>query len=159
MRRIALAAVAFAIAAGFYLLLIDTTDLPELLALAVVAALATAGFETSRLQGVAEAGFKLSWLRQAWRPVVNVPRHAALVSYEAIRQLLRSQPRRGSFRAIPFQGGKDAEGQGRVALTESLGSFAPNTIVIGVDSDRHLLLVHQLHPQGGREELDVLRLG
>ncbi len=159
MKRIAPAAFAFAVAAGFYLLLVDTVDLPELVALAVIAAIATVAFESSRRQGVAEAAFELSWLRQAWRPVVNVPRHALLISYEAVLQLVRAEPRRGSFRAIPFRGGEDAADQGRIAVTESLGSFAPNTIVIGIDSDRDLLLVHQLHRQGGREELDVLRLG
>jgi hypothetical protein len=40
-----------------------------------------------------------------------------------------------------------------------LGSLAPNTVVIGVDPDRDLLLVRQLHRQGGREQLDVLGLG
>lgn len=159
MKRIVLAAVAFAIAAGFYLLLIDTTDLPELLVLGGVAVLATLAFESSRRQGVAQAGFELEWLRQAWRPVVNVPRHAALVSYEALLQLVRFRRRRGSFRAVPFRGAGSPADYGRLALTESLGSFAPNTIVIGVDSERNLLIVHQLHREGGRDELDVLRLG
>lgn len=44
-------------------------------------------------------------------------------------------------------------------MAESLGSFAPNTIVLGIDPERGLILVHQLHPQGGRDELDVLELG
>jgi hypothetical protein len=48
---------------------------------------------------------------------------------------------------------------GRRGLSEILGSLAPNTIVIGVDTERQLLLVHQLHRTGGSENLDVLRLG
>ena len=52
-----------------------------------------------------------------------------------------------------------AEDVGRHALTEWFGSVAPNAIVIGVDPDRELLLVHQLRRQGGADEFDVLRLG
>jgi hypothetical protein len=48
---------------------------------------------------------------------------------------------------------------GRRALTEAFGSVAPNTVVVGVDAERGLLLVHQLRPQGEPEDLDVLRLG
>jgi hypothetical protein len=40
-----------------------------------------------------------------------------------------------------------------------LGSLAPNTIVIGIDDERDLMLVHQLRRDGGRDELDVLELG
>ena len=48
---------------------------------------------------------------------------------------------------------------GRRALAESLGSFAPNTIIVGVDAERELLLGHQLRPGGGDEAIDVLGLG
>jgi multisubunit Na+/H+ antiporter MnhE subunit len=84
--------------------------------------------------------------------------HVGLVSWEAIAQLVVPRGQRGGFRAVPFACGAEDDA-GRFALTESLGSFTPNTIVIGIDDERHLLLVHQLHRQGGREELDVLRLG
>jgi hypothetical protein len=48
---------------------------------------------------------------------------------------------------------------GRRALAETVGSVAPNTIVIGIDDERGLLLVHQLRRHGGPEDLDVTRLG
>ena len=48
---------------------------------------------------------------------------------------------------------------GRRALAESFGSFAPNTIIVGVDADRELILAHQLRPSGGPEALDLLGLG
>jgi hypothetical protein len=44
-------------------------------------------------------------------------------------------------------------------LTEIVGSLAPNTIVIGVDADSGLLLVHQLRRNGDRDDIDVLELG
>ncbi len=48
---------------------------------------------------------------------------------------------------------------GRRALTEWLGSLAPNTIVIGIDTKRDLLLVHQLHREGEPDDVDPLGLG
>ncbi|MBV9001348.1 MAG: hypothetical protein JO304_19985, partial [Solirubrobacterales bacterium] len=66
----------------------------------------------------------------------------------------------GVFRAVPFRCGDDEELEsGRRALAESLGSFSPNTIIVGVDGERELILGHQLSPRGGREAIDVLRLG
>jgi multisubunit Na+/H+ antiporter MnhE subunit len=159
MRRLTRAALALALAAAFYLLLIDTVSPPELYVGAGVALLAATAFEISREHGFTEAAIRPAWLLRAWRPVVRVPVHIAVVTREAIAQLASRKRRRGQFRAIPFNGGAGAYDVGRRALTESLGSFAPNTIVLGVDPDRNLLLVHQLHREGGREELDALGLG
>jgi hypothetical protein len=75
-------------------------------------------------------------------------------------QVVAPREAHGSLRAVPFRaGGDDSSDAGRRALAEGLGSLAPNTIVIGVDGERDLLLVHQLHRRGGREQLDVLELG
>jgi hypothetical protein len=61
---------------------------------------------------------------------------------------------------VPFACGDDeAREIGRRALAESLGSFAPNTIIIGVDPERELLLGHQLRRRGGSEAIDILGLG
>jgi hypothetical protein len=61
---------------------------------------------------------------------------------------------------VPFRCGPEHDVEvGRRALAESLGSFAPNTIIVGVDVERELILGHQLHRKGGAEAIDVLRLG
>jgi hypothetical protein len=160
MRRLARATSGLLLAGGFYLLLIDTTDLPELYVLAGVALLAALAYEASRESGFVEVSLRLSWLLRSWRVVARVPEHIVLVSREALAQLFERKPVRGVFRAVPYEGGGDRPlDAGRRALTEALGSLAPNTIVIGVDTERNLLLVHQLHRQGGREELDALGLG
>jgi hypothetical protein len=83
----------------------------------------------------------------------------ARLRVEAVAQLFSYKRERGSFRAIPFKGGDGEYDRGRFALTDILGSLAPNTIVIGVDPDEELLLVHQLRPRGGREDIDMLELG
>jgi hypothetical protein len=159
MRRIAVAGVGLALAAPFYLLLIDTTDLPELYVMGGVALLAALGFVISREQGLAEAALQPRWLLGAWRAMARVPLDIVRVGAEAIAQLAQFRRTRGEFRVVPFRAGDGPDGLGRIALTESLGSFAPNTIVIGVDPEAQLLLVHQLRRAEGREEIDVLGLG
>ena len=159
MSRIATLIGVLALAAGFYLLLIDTIDPPELYVLCGVALGAVALFGASRREGLTEAAISWRWLLGSWRIAWRVPVHVVLLCREALAQLAQREPTRGSFRAVSFRGGQRPRDAGRRALTEALGSLAPNTIVIGVDPDRELLLVHQLHRQGGAEELDVLGLG
>jgi hypothetical protein len=156
MKRFASASVGLLIAGGFYMLLIDTSSHPELWAGLGAWLLAAAMYEISREQGFAEARFDLAWLARVWRVAVRVPSHIALVSGDALMQVFQPRSPRGQFRAVSFEAcGEDSVDAGRRALAEALGSFAPNTIVIGVDTERKLLLVHQLHRQGGREELDL----
>jgi hypothetical protein len=159
MRRTGALVGGFALTAAFYLVLIDTASLPELLVLVAVALLGAAAFAISLAQGFTEATISIVWLLRAWRVLASVPLQILLVCREALSQLVDRRPARGELRMVPFHGGQAGRDIGRRALTESLGSFAPNTIVIGVDTERNLLLVHQLRRRGGDHELDVLRLG
>jgi hypothetical protein len=158
MRRLAIGLVGFVVAGAFYLLLVDTTSLPELYVLIGVALLAAIGVEASREQGFPEARVSASWLLRAWRAIVRIPGESLLLAREVGAQLLGRRPARGGFRAIAFKGGDSEHDRGRFALTEIIGSLAPNTIVIGIDPESELLLVHQLRRKGGPEELDVLGL-
>jgi hypothetical protein len=69
--------------------------------------------------------------------------------------------RRGRLRALPFRhAGGDPADQGRRAMAEGLGSFAPNTIVLGVDAQRDLIFAHQLVPTDDPAgAIDPLELG
>jgi hypothetical protein len=159
-RRAWIVVLGILIGGGFYLLLIDTASLPELYVLAGVALTCGLLFLLSREQGFIEARIHPKLLASVWRLVAKIPLDIALVCWEALAQLARPRPARGSFRAVRFQAGEpSAEDTGRRAMAEALGSVAPNTIVVGVDPERGLLLVHQLHRQGRPEDLDVLRLG
>jgi hypothetical protein len=158
MRRIASVALGATLAAAFYLLLIDTTSSPELYAMAVVAVLAGIAFAAARDQG-ASMSIRGRWLLRGWRVLARVPADTGLLCRDAVAQLFTRRRTRGVFRTVPFHGGERPIDEGRRAVSESLGSFAPNTIVIGVDTERELLLVHQLHRRGDGDELDTLRLG
>jgi hypothetical protein len=159
-RRAAVWLTGWLLAGGLYLLLIDTTDTPELLVGAGIAILAATGFSLARERYLAAETVRLAWLARAYRPLVQAPRDIVTVTWVALAQLRRPRDAHGVFRAVPFACGDD-EGRdiGRRALAESLGSFAPNTIIIGVDSERELLLGHQLRRRGGPEAIDVLGLG
>jgi hypothetical protein len=159
MRRIALTSAGFAFAGAFYLLLVDTTSLPEIYVLIGVALLAALAFEASREQGFPEARFSPRSLKRGWRAVARVAPDTVLLSGAAIAQLRHRKRERGQFRAIPFKAGTSEHDRGRFALTEIVGSLAPNTIVIGVDAESAVLLVHQLRRNGGRDDIDVLELG
>jgi hypothetical protein len=159
MRRIRIVAGVTVFVGLFYLVLIDTRELPELYVLVAVALLAGLSFAVSRDRDSRQPAVSPAWLLRAWRPLMRLPLDIVLVTHQALAQLVSPRERRGELRAVRFRVGEDAHGLGRSGLTESLGSFTPNTIVIGVDAERDLLLVHQLRRHGERDELDVLGLG
>jgi hypothetical protein len=161
LRRAAAWTAAWVCAAALYLLLIDTTSLPELIVLAGAAAIAATGFELAREQQTAGGlSARLRWFATLYRPVVKTPSDIAVVAGLAVRQLVKPRHVNGTFRAVPFNCGPDHDIEiGRRALAEAFGSFAPNTIIVGVDVERELILGHQLHPSGGAEAIDVLGLG
>ena len=149
------------LAGGLYLLLIDTTSLPELIVLAAAAAIAATGFELAREQQTAGGlTARLRWVTRLHRPLAKAPSDIAAVSWMALRQLVRPRAVNGTFRAVPFRCGPEHDTEkGRRAFAESFGSFAPNTIIVGVDVERELILGHQLRPSGGADAIDVLGLG
>jgi multisubunit Na+/H+ antiporter MnhE subunit len=138
-----------------WLLLVDITTLPELLTGAAVGVIAATGSELVRAQGIARARPPVRALARAWRPIARGPLDVALVV------LAIAGRRQGRVRALPFRhGGDDPAATGRRAMAEGLGSFAPNTIVIGVDPDRDLILAHQLVPtRRTTQAIDPLELG
>ena len=120
-------------AGALYLLLIDITDLPELIVGAGVAVVAASGFELARARDPAGQRARLRWALTLHRALLRVPWDVVAVSLVAIRQLVRPRATVGTFRTMSFRAGGEPESvqRGRRALAESMGSFAPNTIVIG----------------------------
>jgi hypothetical protein len=159
-RRAVAWTIAWAFSAALYLLLIDITDLPELIVGAGAAVLAATGLELAREQGLVGESIRLRWLLRAHRPLMKVAVDIVFVSLAAFRALLRRDPQQGRFRAVRFEGGEGQQREsGRRALAEALGSFAPNSIVAGIDDERGLILAHQLWQTGGREAVDPMELG
>jgi len=146
-------------AGALYLLLIDTTDLPELILGAIAAAIAATGLELAREQRLVGETVRASWLKRLYRPFLKAPADILRVSVAALSQLAAPRSARGEFRALSFPNQPDQEREdGRRALAESFGSFAPNTIIIGVDPERELILAHQLVHTEAAGALDPLGL-
>jgi hypothetical protein len=150
---------AWVFSAALYLLLIDTTDTPELIVGAVAAAIAATGLELAREQRLVGETIRARWLARLYRPLLNAPGDIRRVSVAALSQLVTPRPARGEFRTLGFPTRSDHEREdGRRALAQSFGSFAPNTIIIGVDPERELILAHQLERAGGADAIDPLGL-
>jgi multisubunit Na+/H+ antiporter MnhE subunit len=153
--------VSWLVAAAVWMVLVDTTYLPELLTGVVAAAIAASGSEFVREQRIAQVRPSARWLLPVWRPILRVPVDIALLTGVVLRQLVRRDREVGGLRAIPFSAvGEDPGDQARRALAEGVGSFAPNTVVIGIDAERKLLIAHQLvHTKDAHRSLDPLELG
>ena len=160
-RRVLLTALGFVLAGGVYMALIDTTSLPELYAGAAVALLGAVTFEAALEQDRAEMRVRARRLARAWRALALIPADIVRVSAAALAQAGSPRAERGRLRAVPFRHGSDTDSRdvGRRAAAEALGSLAPNTIVIGIDHERDLLLVHQLAGGPGSETVDATRMG
>src|SRR5438270_4687849 len=106
LRRAAAWTAGWVFAGALYLLLIDTTSLPELVVGAGAAALAATGFELAReQQTVGGLTARLRWLTTLHRPLLKVPLDIAAVSLLAFRQLIHPKQVNGTFRAVPFRCG------------------------------------------------------
>lgn len=148
------------IGGGFYFLLIDTASLPEVYLLAGVAVGCAIAFELAREQGFAESRIDPRWLLGGWRVAAKIPLDIGILCWEAIVQLVAPRQVRGAFRAARFSATEETTTDtGRRALSEWAGSLSPNTIVVGVDPERGLVLVHQLRRQGDTGQIDPLGLG
>lgn len=131
--------------AALYLLLIDTTLLPELITGAVGAAIGATGAVLVRRQRRLLLRPRAHWLRGAWRPLAGmfgdlVPLVRVLVAHGVLRR-----PASGRLVEVPYaHTADDGEDAAHRALTQALGSLAPNTVVVDIDTDRGVLLAHQL---------------
>ncbi len=102
---------------------------------------------------------RLRWLAPVWRwPALALRDTVSLVGV-LWKQLAVGREARGSFQQIPMAlPGDEAEAAGK-ELVVTLGmSSTPNTIVLGFDRDREVLVVHQAvprHPRSVRELASV----
>jgi multisubunit Na+/H+ antiporter MnhE subunit len=135
--------------AALYLVLADNPAVPELVVGAVAAAIGATGAVLTRRQRRELLRPRIRWLRGAWRPATGlftdlVPLTRALVT----RGILR-RAGAGDLVAVPVTIAGDAgERAAYAAFSEALGSLAPNSIVVDVDEERGVLLVHELVPTG-----------
>lgn len=143
---------------AMWLLLVDGTDLPNLLAGAVCAI--AAALLASRVQSLrsVHARPRFSMLRHVYRPFALLLSDTWRVSAALFARIVLRRPVRGTFRAARYRAtGEDPDDVARRLMTGWGASLGPNRYVIGVDREAQALIVHQLVPASG--PLDPLELG
>ena len=141
---------------GLWVAVDDNIGLAELVAGAGAAALAALLTEVALHQAGTPIAVRARWLATAYRLPGQVLGDTVLVFRALARQLVRGEPPPSGFRELPIRAG-DPEDQTGAAVTRRVllvgaGSLAPNTVVLGIDQDRGVMVVHQLVPNEGRPQ-------
>lgn len=139
------AGLVWAVMLGLWLLLLSTTAIPEVLAGAVAAALATvAGIATVR---ATRTRFRprAVWLWELRRLPWLVLTDCALTARVLVRAILRcsSESRYVALGPLPIAGSDPRTAARRAVLTVAC-SLPPGTIVVAVDEETRSVLLHQL---------------
>jgi multisubunit Na+/H+ antiporter MnhE subunit len=130
---------------GLWLLLV-TVSVAELAAGMVAAAIGATAAELVQAQGLVRFDPNPRWFLRVWKLPRSIVRDCWLVTVALYRHL-NGHPVNSGFRAIPFdRGGDDARASARRALVVMAISVSPNSIVVGIDEEANVMLVHQLLP-------------
>jgi multisubunit Na+/H+ antiporter MnhE subunit len=136
---------------AFWVMIDDSVSTDELLAGAGAAALAALLAEVVTYQAATRFQMRLRWLV----PALSLPGQVArdmLIVYRALwRRLAHGEQPPSAFLEVPARFGDDSpEGITRRVLLIGGTSVAPNTFVLGMDSERDVMVIHRLVAQ--REE-------
>jgi multisubunit Na+/H+ antiporter MnhE subunit len=137
----------------FCLWLLFTSSLSpaELLAGAAAAAIGASGDRVVRAKRFVRFRPRSAWLFLfSWQPWYAVTGSAAVI-WALIRRLAGRRSK-SQFRAVAFPaGGEDPESTARRALAVALTTIPPNFIVVGIDKDNDVMLIHQVSPSATPE--------
>jgi multisubunit Na+/H+ antiporter MnhE subunit len=138
----------WALLAALWLALVDTVVVPELVAGAVAAAIAATGAVVVRAQRRVLLRPRAAWARGALRAVARFGPDLVPLARALWRRGVRRADERGRLVELPYGAvaEDDPEQAAHRVLTEAFGSVAPNAIVVDVDTERRVLLVHELVP-------------
>jgi hypothetical protein len=137
----------FVLLYALYVLLVDNTVLPELITGVVAAAIGATGAVVVRRQRTRLLKLRARMLKGAARPILGifadlVPLTRVLVTRGILRRSTRSRLEETPFTKL----GDTDEDAAERALAETLGSLAPNSIVVALDHERGVLVTHRLQP-------------
>jgi multisubunit Na+/H+ antiporter MnhE subunit len=141
--------------AALWMVLTDSVRASEIVAGAGVAALGATGFELVRRQRVASQAVRPDLSARLVRVLPRIVPDVWRLTRAAFLQVVERKPVRGLVVAIPFPTeADDPDERARRAVATAFGSMAPNSIVIGVDAESDLLIVHQLEATRKASDLD-----
>jgi hypothetical protein len=146
--------------AALWMLLDDTTAVPELVDGAVAASIGATGSTLALKRMPARFVPRLAWGRHWWRPWVQLVTGLPVLIRVLARAIAGGDREPGELRWLSFALEADPEVRdAQVALASFAGSVASNSVVVAVDERRRSMLVHELVPGSGRSGPDPLSLG
>ena len=128
---------------SFWVIMDDSVALDELLAGAVAAALGATLAELVSYQSGLRFRPRAEWISPAFRLPADVARDTWVVFAALWRRLARGEEPRSGFLAVPARAGGDEDRTRRVLLVWRR-SIAPNSLALGLDPGRDVLVVHRL---------------
>jgi hypothetical protein len=139
---------------GWWVLLVGTNAGLEEIAAASAATLGTLFAFGLRRQGLTRYRFEPASIARALTFPWKVLRELAIVFWALFLHLARIRPVRSVYRAFPFPaGGADPTSRGRRALAAAADAVAPNTYPIDIDTERGVVLRHELDPRHSSNDM------
>ena len=130
---------------SFWVMLDDSIDADELVAGAGAAALGAFLAELATFQAASQVRVRIEWLVPAMSLPWQAIRDTGLIFLALWRCLVLGREPRSGFREQPVRFGPDTiEGRTRRSLLIGGLSVAPTRFVLGLDSDRGVMVVHEL---------------
>jgi multisubunit Na+/H+ antiporter MnhE subunit len=132
---------------SFWVVLDDSLTTAELLGGAAAAAVGALVAELAGHQADTRISMRIEWLGPAVRLPAEVARDTGIVFAALWRRLVRGAEPASEFREVPVRfGSKTVQGKTRRALLVGGTSLAPNTLALGLDAERNVMIVHRLVP-------------
>jgi hypothetical protein len=130
---------------SFWVMLDDSIDADELVAGAGAAALGAFLAELATFQAASQVRVRIEWLVPAMSLPWQAIRDTGLIFLALWRFLALGREPRSGFREQPVRFGPDTiEGRTRRSLLIGGLSVASTRFVLGLDSDRGVMVVHEL---------------
>lgn len=145
-KAIILSSIEFVVLVGLWMLFVSQLQVSEFVAGIGAAALGALGDGIVKSKRFAKFRPRAEWLWLfTWEPWYVLTGSGA--TFRAIAKRLAGKKSDALFRVVPFRpGGDDPESAARLALAIAAISISPETIVVGVDRERGLMLIHLIAP-------------
>jgi multisubunit Na+/H+ antiporter MnhE subunit len=149
----------WAVLFGLWIALANKADAQEVVAGLVCGAIAAGAAVAVRQERRVVPRPRAAWLARLPRPLRAVPADLWRLA-RALGAGLRGRPPEGEMLTVPIEAGDDPRDAARRVLVAAGGSIAPNTVVVGIDEEAGVLVVHRLMPAPGdpRAQADPLGL-
>lgn len=146
LKAVIFSSVEFLFLLGLWMLFVSQTQRAELVAGIFAAAFGAVADGLVKSKRLARFRPRLKWLALfALEPWYVLTGSAAIMW--ALGRRLMGKKSEAQFRVVPFPaGGNDPESAARRALAITLTTVSPETIVVGIDRERGLMLLHLIAP-------------